>query len=225
MLSEGQKKDLDNAPKYEPPSSYTVLNPQRRAILAESTSNLSELQAIEARKYGASAPSDGWSSNPQHRPVEAQLFETPSITLMNEAEDLAGMVKSDANIAKKLGEWADAGCVRMQLPKETVDFMCVDGAEIGAINKLMAGGTYDGVMLEPRPWLSAGVCTPHSLDLELEDIGKIPFVAQHLEEKRRAIRFIRGHHFSLFLWREKANHEVDQGRERASPRSGICVRI
>ena len=56
--------------------------------------------------------------------------------------------------------------------------------------------------------LPAGVCTPHSCDLELEDIGKISFIKEHLEEKHRAIRFIRGHHYSLFLWREKAEHEV-----------------
>ena len=39
--------------------------------------------------------------------------------------------------------------------------------------------------------LSAGVCTPHSCDLELKDIGKISFIKEHLEEKRHAIRFIR----------------------------------
>ena len=137
MLSEAQKKDLDNAPRYKPPSAYTVLNPQRKSLLVETTANLCALQAIEAAKYGIAATSDGWSSNAQHRPIEAQLFETPTVTLMNEAEDLSGMVKSDVNIAVKLGEWADAGCARMGLPKETNDFICVDGAEIGAINKLI----------------------------------------------------------------------------------------
>ena len=86
--------------------------------------------------------------------------------------------------------------------------------------------------LEPRPWLSAGVCTPHSCDLELEDIGKIPFIKEHLEEKRRTIRFIRGHHYSLFLWRwagplrEDADEAVriaeagDSGAERGKTEEG-----
>ena len=66
--------------------------------------------------------SDGWSSNPQRRPVEAQLFETPTVTMMNAAEDLSGIVKSQEVIAFKLGKWADEGCARMGLPPSTADF-------------------------------------------------------------------------------------------------------
>ena len=95
--------------------------------------------------------------------------------------------------------------------------------------------------LEPRPWLSGGVCTPHSLDLELEDIAKLGFVEEDIAEvrrrcevrteceltdtscqlavlpsimfffssqKKRAVKFLREHQYSLFLWREHAAKEV-----------------
>ena len=72
----------------------------------------------------------------------------------------------------------------------------------------MSGGTFDGVVLEPRPWLSGGVCTPHSLDLELEDMAKLPWIKDHLAEMRRVVKFIRGHQYSLFLWRQKTDYAL-----------------
>ena len=101
----------------------------------------------------------------------------------------------------------------MGLPPSMCDFFCVDGAEIGAVNKAMVGGTAAGtslgdIVLKPRPWLSGGVCTPHSLDLELSDIAKLPWIDSHLKEMRRCATFIRGHQYSTFLWREKAELEV-----------------
>ena len=128
------------------------------------------------------------SSNPKSRPIEAQLIECPTATHLNACEDLSGTVKSDVNIAKKLGDWSGAGCAAMGLPKTTVDFMAVDGAEIGSVNLLMTDGDIDGAKLEPRPWLSGGVCTPHSLDLQLEDIAKLDFVAEDIAEVRRGWR-------------------------------------
>ena len=89
----------------------------------------------------------------------------------------------------------------MGLPPETVDFMCVDGAEIGSVNLLMAGARQGGETIAPRPWLSGGVCTPHSLDLELEDIAKLPWVMSILAEAKRIVKFVRANHYSLFLWR------------------------
>ena len=76
-------------------------------------------------------------------------------------------------------------------------FMCVDGAEIGSVNLLMAGSREGTDIIPARPWLSGGVCTPHSLDLELEEIAKLPFIATHLAEAKRIVKFIREHHYLL----------------------------
>ena len=173
---------VEQQPKYTPPSPDRLGDTLRTSISKSTSDRLCALQNTEAVKYGINATSDGWSSNPQHRPIEAQLFETPTVTRLNHAEDLSGETKSEIKIAQKLGQWADKGCDDMGVPKSTNDFMCVDGAEIASVNLLMAGAEENGIKLEPRPWLSGGVCTPHSLDLELEDIAKLPFVSSHMEE-------------------------------------------
>ena len=237
---------VEQQPKYTPPSPDRLGGTLRTSISKSTSDRLCALQNTEAVKYGINATSDGWSSNPQHRPIEAQLFETPTVTRLNHAEDLSGETKSEIKIAQKLGQWADKGCDDMGVPKSTNDFMCVDGAEIASVNLLMAGAEENGIKLEPRPWLSGGVCTPHSLDLELEDIDKLPFVSSHMEEvfayissesaaslrartssvrartsiiflppvfcvpsqKKRCIKFIREHQYSLWLWREHAENEL-----------------
>ena len=56
------------------------------------------------------------------RSIEAQLLETPTVTTMNKAEDMSGIVKSKGNVARALGEWMDGGCARMALPNTTADF-------------------------------------------------------------------------------------------------------
>ena len=182
LLPGSFKSDPENAPKYTPPKRVRLAGPMLKASLATTSDDLVATQSIEAQSYGVSATSDGWSSNPQHRPVEAQLLETPTVAFMNAAEDLSGMLKSDFNVALKLGEWSDEGCKKMGLPPSTADFMCVDGAEIGSVNLLMNGAKEGKKKIEKRPWLSGGVCTPHSLDLELEDIAKLPWVANDLAE-------------------------------------------
>lgn len=205
---ESSKRDSENLPVYQLPKRGRLAGPMLASIKDETDRHLRDVQSTEALKYGCSATSDGWSSNPQHRPVEAQLLETPTITHMNHAEDLSGMQKTNHNVAKKLGQWADEGCEDMGVPNTVVDFMCVDGAEIGSVNLLMAGAREGTDIIPARPWLSGGVCTPHSLDLELEDIAKLPWITAHLAEAKRIAKFIREHHYSLWLWRERATYEL-----------------
>ena len=207
-LPESSRADTENLPVYTLPKRGRLSGAMLASTKEESDRQLRDVQKTEALKYGCSATSDGWSSNPQHRPVEAQLFETPTVTHMNHAEDLSGLQKTNFNVAKKLAQWADEGCEAMDNPKETVDFMCVDGAEIGAVNLLMAGAREGSDIITARPWLSGGVCTPHSLDLELEDIAKLQWIATHLAEAKRMVKFIREHHYSLWLWRETAEYEL-----------------
>ena len=123
MLSQADKErlrtDPGSVPGYKPPS-HNIVNSTLKPTVRETTAQLTALQAIEAVKYGVSGTSDGWSSNPGHRPVEAQLFETPTITMMNQAEDLSGTVKSEPNIALKLGTWADTGLALMNVCPPTL---------------------------------------------------------------------------------------------------------
>ena len=104
---------ISSQPKYTPPSADRLGGSLLETVGDQTDSNLIATQRIEAAKYGVAATSDGWSSNPKSRPIEAQLFESPTVTHLGACEDLSGTVKSDVNIAKKLGDWSDAGCDSM----------------------------------------------------------------------------------------------------------------
>lgn len=45
-------------------------------------------------------------------------------------------------------------------------------------------------------------CTAHVLDLFLEDMGKMDFVSNRLEEAKKVVHFITNHHMSLALFRQ-----------------------
>jgi len=81
---------------------------------------------------------------------------------------------------------------------EHVDFVCMDGACAGAVKLLMTR----------CPWLSGVVCTTHSLDLLLEDIGKLEFVKNATSSVKRVVQYIRSHHATLALWRSISSCEL-----------------
>ena len=141
------------------------------------------------------------------------ILETPSTAAMIEAEDLSGFVKSAYFVSGKLLEWSDARLALMKLPPSTMDYLCVDGAELDTAKKAM----------EARPYLSPGLCTPHSLDLEVEDISKLTWAEKHMAEMKRVVKFLRGHGYSLFLWRESRSWSCSFQRKRASPRTSSCA--
>jgi hypothetical protein len=72
---------------------------------------------------------------------------------------------------------------------EDVDFVVMDGACEGAIKLLE----------EKCPWMSGVVCTTHSLDLFMEDIGKLEWASPIAEKARRVATYINNHHFTHAL--------------------------
>lgn len=51
-------------------------------------------------------------------------------------------------------------------------------------------------------------CVAHSLDLMLEDISKVPYFGELIEDQKRIVRFITNHHYSLALFRQFAQKEL-----------------
>jgi len=45
-------------------------------------------------------------------------------------------------------------------------------------------------------WITWTPCTPHCLDLLLEDVGKLPWVAEVVIEAKAVVKFIINHHRS-----------------------------
>ena len=68
----------------------------------------------------------------------------------------------------------------------------MDGACSGAIELLK----------QKFPWLSGVVCTTHSLDLLMEDLGTMAFAAEPLQQAKRLVKFINNHHKTRALFAE-----------------------
>jgi hypothetical protein len=53
-------------------------------------------------------------------------------------------------------------------------------------------------------WIMWTPCTPHCLDLLLEDVGKLPWAAEVVAEAKAVVKFITNHHRSQALFRGKS---------------------
>lgn len=58
------------------------------------------------------------------------------------------------------------------------------------------------------PHVTVVKCVAHSLDLMLEDIGKLPYFSDIIEAQKRIVRFITNHHYSLGLFRQFAQKQL-----------------
>jgi hypothetical protein len=45
-------------------------------------------------------------------------------------------------------------------------------------------------------WITWTLCTPHCLDLLVEDVGKLPWAAEVVAEAKAVVKFITSHHRS-----------------------------
>ena len=58
------------------------------------------------------------------------------------------------------------------------------------------------------PHVTVVKCVAHSLDLLLEDIGKVSYFSDIIEAQKRIVRFITNHHYSLGLFRQFAHKQL-----------------
>lgn len=65
------------------------------------------------------------------------------------------------------------------------------------------------------PHVTVVKCVAHSLDLMVEDIGKLPYFSSIIESEKRIVRFIMNHHYSLGLFRQFADKEL--------LKTGVCA--
>ena len=86
----------------------------------------------------------------------------------------------------------------LDVPIESIDYCSLDGAESRTLR----------ILEETLGWITAGLCTPHSLDLAIEDMAKLEWVAKRVVSAKDIVKFIRGHQKSLALYRSKANLEL-----------------
>jgi len=91
------------------------------------------------------------------------------------------------------GETKDAAYIAGQLidciqevGADSIIQVVIDSAEVcKAISRLAE---------QEFSWITWTPCTPHCLDLFLEDVGKLPWAAEVVAEAKAVVKFITNHH-------------------------------
>jgi hypothetical protein len=97
------------------------------------------------------------------------------------------------------GETKDAAYIAGQL----IDCIREDGADnvIQVVTNSVAVCKAAGRLVEQEfSWIMWTLCTPHCLDLLLEDVGKLPWAAEVVPEAKAVVKFITNHHRSQALF-------------------------
>lgn len=131
-----------------------------------------EIVDLHRQLWGQSIVSDGWT-DANRRPLINVLLVSPDGEFFIKAIDTSGNTKSMDYIAEQVGTHIT----------RDVDIVIMDGACKGAIN----------ILIERFKWLSGVVCTTHSLDLLMEDLGEMSFAAEHLALANQLVKFINNH--------------------------------
>jgi len=166
----------------------TLLNKEKVSVAAKLKSFMAS-----TRSNKATITSDGWS-NTRNRPLLNLLMVTPKGEKFLESVDTSGDTKDANFIAQVVGKAIkDVGV-------EIMVQVCMDSA---AVCKVACH------KLEARfPHITFTPCTPHCLDLLLEDMGKLDWVSSVIAEARTALKFITNHHKSLVLFRSLSKLEL-----------------
>jgi len=166
----------------------TLLDKEKVLVVAEFKSFMAS-----ARSSKATITSDGWSDT-QNRPLLNLLMVTPKGEKFLESVDTSGDTKDADFIAQVVGKAIE------DVGAEIVVQVCMDSA---VVCKAV------GRKLEARfPHITFIPCTPHCLDLLLEDMGKLDWVSSVIAEARTALKFITNHHKSLAFFKSMSKLEL-----------------
>jgi hypothetical protein len=166
----------------------TLLDKEKDRLVKELDSYMAS-----ARGSKATITSDGWSDT-RNRHLLNILMVTPKGEKFVRSVDTSGETKDADFIAEVVGAAIE------RVGADIVVHVCMDSA---AVCKSA------GRKLEARfPHVTFTPCSPHCLDLLLEDMGKLDWVSSVVDEARTALKFITNHHKSLALFRSLSNLEL-----------------
>ncbi len=122
----------------------------------------------------------------RRRPLLNLLVVSPKGEMFLKAVDTRGETKDAAYIAGQLID-----CIR-EVGADNVIQVVIDSA-------IVCKAT--GRLVEQEfSWITWTPCTPHCLDLLLEDVGKLPWAAEVVAEAKAVVKFITNHHRSQALF-------------------------
>jgi hypothetical protein len=138
---------------------------------------------------GATITSDEWS-DVRRRPLLNMFVISLKGEMFLKAVDTGGETKDAAYIARQLID-----CIR-EVGVDSVIQVVTDSATV-----CKAAGR---LVEQKFSWITWTLCTPHCLDLLLEDVGKLPWAAEVVAKAKAVVKFITNHHRSQALFRGKS---------------------
>jgi hypothetical protein len=106
------------------------------------------------------------------------------------AVDTGGETKDAAYIARQLID-----CIREVGANSVIQVVTNSATICKATGRLVE---------QEFSWITWTPCTPHCLDLLLEDVGKLPWVTEVVIKAKAVVKFITNHHWSQALFRGKS---------------------
>jgi hypothetical protein len=137
----------------------------------------------------ATITSDGWSDVRKH-PLLNLLVVSPKGEMFLKVVDTGGETNDTAYIAGQLID-----CI-WEVGVDSVIQVITDSATVCK--------TAGRLVEQECFWIMWMPCTPHCLDLFLEDVGKLPWVAEVVAEAKAVVKFITNHHRNQALFRGKS---------------------
>jgi hypothetical protein len=130
---------------------------------------------------GATITSDGWF-DVRRRPLLNLLVVSPKGEIFLKAVDTGGETKDVAYIARQLIDY--------------IQEVGVDSIIQVVTNSAVVCKVAGRLIEQEFSWITWTLCTPHCLDLLLEDVGKLPWAAEVVAEGKAVVKFITNHHRS-----------------------------
>jgi len=130
---------------------------------------------------GATITSDGWS-DVRRCPLLNLLVVSSKGEMFLKAVDTGGETKDAAYIAEQLID-----CIWEVGADNVIQVVTYSAAVCKAAGRLVEQEFF---------WITWTPCTPHCLDLLLEDVGKLPWAAKVVAEGKAMVKFITNHHQS-----------------------------
>jgi len=142
---------------------------------------------------GATITSDRWS-DVRRRPLLKLLIVFSKGEMFFKVVDTGGETKDAAYIGGQLID-----CIR-EVGADNVIQVVTDSAVV-----CKAAGR---LVEQKFSWITWTPCTPHCLDLLLEDVGKLPWAAKVVAKAKAVVKFITNHHRSQVLFRGKSTLDL-----------------
>jgi hypothetical protein len=110
------------------------------------------------------------------------------------AVDMGGETKDAAYIAGQLID-----CIREVNADSVIQVVTNSAAVCKAVGKLVEQKFF---------WITWTSCTPHCLNVLLEDVGKLPWVVEVVVEAKAVVKFITNHHRNQALFCGKSTLDL-----------------